>query len=191
MLMKPSRVAAIVFGLANLVCPILAPASFSQTTPSPCTDSMLPGSVNELLKARFPKWRPKRLLDMDAGDQQLWLKGPNGKACPGIAIGHFENADELSYAVLLVPQSNPGGGHKIVVFGKTKDVYSVRLLDQAEGQTYSGLVISRTGPGKYDDWENTKSIQIELDGLRVEWMEQGAQLYYWRAGRYRKLQVSD
>jgi len=100
---------------------------------------MLPGSVNELLKARFPKWRPKRLLDMDAGDQQLWLKGPNGKACPGIAIGHFENADELSYAVLLVPQSNPGGGHKIVVFGKTKDVYSVRLLDQAEGRPTLGL----------------------------------------------------
>ena len=154
---------------------------------------MLPAPINEQLRAKFPLWRPKQLSDMDNGDQQLWLKGPNGKQCPGIVIGHFENADDLSYAVLLVPQSNPRGGHKIVVFSKgpTKDVYSVRLLDHAEGQTYSGLVISKAEPGKYADWENTKSIQIKLDGLNVEWMEQGAQLYYWSNGRYHKLQTSD
>jgi hypothetical protein len=130
---------------------------------------------------------------MNADDQQLWLKGPNGKECPGIAIGHFDSADRLSYALLLVPQSNPSGGHKIVVFSKgaTKDVYTWGLLDHAEGQTYSGLVISKAEPGKYDDSETTKSVQIKLDGLFVEWMEKGAQLYYWSGGRYHKLQVSD
>jgi len=130
---------------------------------------------------------------MEADDQHIWLKGPNGKGCPGIATGHFENADSLAYALLLVPQSNPNGGHKIMVFSKdaTKDAYAWRLLDHAEGQTYSGLVISKAKPGKYEGWEGKKSIQIRLDALYVEWIEKGAQLYYWRAGRYQKLQVSD
>ena len=106
------------------------------------------------------------------------LKGPNGKACPGITIGHFESAKELSYAFLLVPKSEPTGGYKIVVFSKgpTGDAYAWKLLDHADGETYSGLVISKADPGKYSDFEGTKSIQTKLDGVYVEWMEKGAVL---------------
>jgi hypothetical protein len=130
---------------------------------------------------------------MEADDQQLWLKGPNGEACPGIAVGHFENANSLSYGLLLVRQSNPSGGHKVLIFSKhaTKEAYRSILLDQAETQTYSGLVISKAEPGKYKDWEGNRSIQIRLDALYVEWMEKGAVLYFWSEGRYRKIQVSD
>ena len=130
---------------------------------------------------------------MEADDQQLWLTGPNDKECPGIAVGHFESVERLSYALLLVPKSNPSGGHKIVIFSKdpAKDVYASRLLDHAERQSYSGLVISKLGPGKYDDWKRVKSIKLKLDGLLVEWMEKGAQLYYWSADGYERLQVSD
>ena len=140
-----------------------------------------------------PVETPKQLSDMEADEQQLWLKGPNGKACPGITIGHFESAKELSYAFLLVPKSEPTGGYKIVVFSKgpTGDAYAWKLLDHADGETYSGLVISKADPGKYSDFEGTKSIQTKLDGVYVEWMEKGAVLYYWSAGRYHRLQVSD
>jgi len=149
--------------------------------------------VDTLLKARFSQWRPKQLSDMDADDQQLWLNGSNGKESPGIAIGHFESPDDLSYAVLLVPKSDPSGGYKLLVFSKrpTNDAYTWKLLDHAEGQTCSCLVISKTEPGKYSDWENKRSVQLKLDGIQVEWMEKGAQVYYWSESGYRKLQVSD
>jgi hypothetical protein len=129
---------------------------------------------------------------MDADDQQLWSKA-HEKECPGIAIGHFQDANGFSYAALLVPRSEPSGGYKLVVFskGSNGDVYTWKLLDHADGQTYSGLVISKAEPGKYSYFERTKSIQTKLDGVYVEWMEKGAQLYYWRAGHYQKLQVSD
>jgi len=149
--------------------------------------------VDTLLKVKFPQWRPKQLSDMGADDQQLWLNGPNEKESPGIAIGHFEFPDELSYAVLLVRKSDPSGGYKLLVFSKgpTKDAFTWKLLDHAEGQTCSCLVISKTEPGKYSDWENKRSVQLKLDGIQVEWMEKGAQLYYWSESRYRTLQVSD
>jgi len=149
--------------------------------------------VDTLLKAKFPQWRPKQLSDMGADDQQLWLNGPNGKESPGIAIGHFEFPDEFSYAVLLVRKSDPSGGYKVLVFSKgpTKDAFTWKLLDHAEAQTCSCLVISKTEPGKYPDWENKKSVQLKLDGIQVEWLEKGAQLYYWSESGYRRLQVSD
>jgi len=160
-----------------------------------CDAKAVPAQVSEALKSKFADWRPKQLSDMEADDQQLWLKGPNGKACPGITIGHFESAKELSYALLLVPKSEPTGGYKVVVFSKgpTGDVYTWKLLDHADGETYSGLVISKADPGKYSDFEGTKSIQTKLDGVYLEWMEKGAVLYYWSAsaGRYHRLRVSD
>lgn len=75
--------------------------------------------------------------------------------------------------------------------GTTKDDYNWSLLDHADGQTYSGLVISKAEPGKYKDWEGTKAVRIKLDGLYVEWMEKGAVLYFWSEGHFRKIQVSD
>ncbi len=180
-----------IIGVISVLNLMLVPMSAAQAA-SPC-EVALPVPVSELLKGKFAQWRPKQVSDMDADDQQLWLKGPSSKGCPGIAIGHFESADSLSYAILLVPQSNPNGGHKIVVFSKdaTKDVYTWRLLDHAETQTYSGLVISKAAPGKYSDLENNKSIQIKLAGIYVEWLEKGALLYFWSEGRYRKIVVSD
>jgi hypothetical protein len=170
----------------------LSPLAAAQT-PSPCDEAVLPATVTELLKEKFPQWRPKQVSDIDADNRQLWLEGPNAEACPGVAIGHFESATNLSYAFLLVPRLNPNGGHKLVIVSKelNRDAYVPTLLDHAEGQTFSGLVISKAEPGKYKDWEGKKSVQIRTEALYVEWIGKGAQLYYWLADRYHKLQVSD
>jgi hypothetical protein len=167
-----------------------APVSAAQVS-TPCGEVALPAPINDVLKAKFPQWRPKQTSDLGSDDQQLWLKA-HEKECPGIAIGHFESAGELSYAILLVPQSEPTSGYKIVVFSKgpTGDAYSWKLLDHAEGQS-DGLVISKAEPGKYSDFERMKTIQTKLDGVYVEWIEKGAILYHWSAGRYHKLRVSD
>jgi hypothetical protein len=179
-------------GIVSVLNLTTVPMSAAQGS-SPCDAAALPAQISEVLKSKFAQWRPKQTSDMEADDQQLWLKGPNAKECPGITIGHFESAKELSYAVLLVPKSEPTGGYRIVVFSKgpTGDAYAWRLLDHADGETYSGMVISKAEPGKYSDVEGTKSIQTKLDGVYLEWMEKGAVLYYWSAGRYRRLQVSD
>jgi len=187
--MRISAAPILLFGTLGLVHTQVSPTQNATA----CDDSALPASVRDFLNAKFPEWRPKQVSDMDTDDQQLWFTAVHGKECPGLAVGHFETPDELSYAILLVPKSNPSGGHKVVVVSKgaPKSVFTWKLLDHAEGQTYSGLVISKAAPGKYSDWENTKSIRLRLDGIQVEWMEKGAVLYFWSEGRYRKLRVSD
>jgi len=149
-------------------------------------------SASELLKTKFPSWRPKQLSDLDADDRQLWLKA-HDKQCPGVAVGHFENAEETGYAVLLVPSEKPTGGYKLVVLSRSQSGqgYTANVLDQAEGETYSGLVISAASPGKFSDFQSTTSVRLKLDSIYLEWIEKGAQLFYWSRGRYHKLQVSD
>jgi hypothetical protein len=190
--MKTFRFKILFIGVACLLYAVPTLLSAVQSS-SACDKVAVPAPIRELLRDKFAHWKPKEIADMDPDDQHLWLTGDDGKACPGIAIGHFENADSLSYAFLLVPRSNPSGGHKILVFSKApgKNVYGWTLLDHSDRQTYSGLVISRAEPGKYQDWEGKRSIQIRTDGLYVEWMEKGGILYYWSAGGYHKLHVSD
>jgi hypothetical protein len=190
--MKTCLMTVALFAAGSLPSLLSAPVSAAQASMA-CGEAALPAPINELLKAKFPQWRPKQVSDMDAYDQQLWLKAAHEKECPGIAVGHFESADRLSYATLLVPKSEPSGGYKIVVISKgpAGDAYTWRLLDHADGQTYSGLVISKAEPGLYSDFELTRSIQTKLDGIYVEWMEKGTLLYYWSGGRYHKLQLSD
>src|ERR1700730_17611545 len=86
----------IAFGVfVGLLCMQPALTAPSQST-SPCDESTVPATISELLKAKCPQWRPKRLADMDADNQQLWLEGRNGKECPGSAVGHFDSTDSLS-----------------------------------------------------------------------------------------------
>jgi hypothetical protein len=189
----PHVLASLALVATSLLNPGLrAPVVAAQESPK-SGKAALAVPVDALLKAKFPQWRPKQLSDMGADDQQLWLNGPNGNESPGIAMGHFQFPHELSYAVLLVRKSDPSAGYKLLVFSKgpSKEAFSWKLLDHAEGQTCSCLVISKTEPGKYSDWENKRSVQLKLDGIQMEWMEKGAQLYYWSESRYRTLQVSD
>jgi hypothetical protein len=171
---------------------VIVPVASAQLTNN-CRTSSLPAGARALLDGKYADWRPKDVTDLGADDKGLWMKA-HPKDCPGIAIGHFEEPDRLSYAVLLVPKSELKHGHKIIVLRQlpSKNAYSVRLLDQADGEySSSGLVISKVPPGKYSDFEHATSVRVKLDAINLEWIEKGAVLYYWANGEYRTIQTSD
>jgi hypothetical protein len=159
--------------------------------PGPCDVAGLPVQVRAALKSGFDGWRPRQLADLDADDQKLWLDGSNKQGCPGIAVGHFESAKELSYALLLVPESRSAHGYKVVVLSRQGNGgYLPTSLDQGS-EDVSRLVVLKAEPGKFSDFEETKSIHTKLDSVVLEWMEAAAVLYYWYAGRYERIQISD
>lgn len=177
--------------LASGVMVLIAAGTVRAQTSNPCADTNLPSPVVDLIRMKFSGWRPRQFSDLGSEDQQLWVKA-HSNDCPGTAVGHFEGQDRLSYAVLLVPQSNPTGGYKLLVFNRTPsgDTYVWKLLDHANA-TYSGLVIETAPPGKYSDYEDARiSVTTKLDGFYLEWIEKGALLYYWSAGRYKTVRVS-
>lgn len=167
---------------------LLVPLSLAQS--KRC--DLLPSDAKVLVERQFPDWRPKALSDLSGYDKKLWLE-MHAKECPGIALGHFEQADRVAYAILLVPKSGHTGSYKIIVLSKGSDEYATRLLDHADGKTYSdsGLVISKEPQGTYSDMGETKSVRLRLDGVNVEWLEKSSVLYYWSHGRYQSIQTSD
>src|SRR5260370_27446919 len=108
--MRISTGAIVLFGTLGLVSTQISPTQHATA----CDDSALPTSVRDLLNAKFSDWRPKQVSDMNADDQQVWLTAVHGKKSPGIAVGHFQTADELSYSLFLVPQTKPKHRHKSV-----------------------------------------------------------------------------
>jgi hypothetical protein len=175
------------------VCLATVPRLSAAPGPDSCDKAPLPAQVREMLRNKFAGWRPKQLSDLGADDQKVWLQGPSGKSCPGIAIGHFQSATELSYAFLLLRESGPAHGYQIVIFSKQADgdTYTSNLLDHSDAEPDSSLVISKADPGKFSDLESEKSVRTKLDSVIVEWLEKGAVLYYWTADRYRRIVISD
>jgi len=169
---------------------LLALALAARAQSKPC--AVLPAEARILIEQRFPSWRPKNLSDLSGYDKKLWLE-THPKECPGIAAGHFEQPDRLAYAVLLIPKSGHTGSYKVIVLSNGSGEYAVRLLDRADGNTYSdsGLVISKEPHGTYAGFDDTKSVHLKLDGINVEWLEKSSVLYYWSKSRYRSLQTSD
>jgi hypothetical protein len=161
--------------------------------PVSCDTAAMPAQVREMLRNKSAGWRPKQLSDMSVEDQKSLLASPSGKFCPGIAIGHFENSKDLSYAVLLFHKSESARGYKIVAFSKQADgdTYTSNLLDHSDSEPDSALVISKADPGKVSDLENGNSVRTKLDSVIVEWLGKGAVLYYWSTDHYQRLVVSD
>jgi hypothetical protein len=197
--MRTGLVGALVFAAAfsptTVLSPILEPLPLSlPLAPADiCSVANLPAPIQDLLKNKFPLQRPRQVFDLSADDQQIWYTS-HEKDCPGIAIGHFENNSQLAYAFLLVSNSKPNGGYKLVVFTKdtTGDAYSSKLLNQVEDNIDStGLLISKVPPGKYSNFQKTRSIRMNLDGILLEWTKAGADLFYFSGGRYQKLNVSE
>jgi hypothetical protein len=175
--------------LVWVVILVVVPASPAQVKPT-CQTSLAP-SARAVLASNYADWRPKDISDLGTDDKQLWLNDhPN--ECPGIAVGHFEEADRLSYAVLLVPKLELKHGYKILVLTPTGDGCAVRILDHADGEySSSGLVISKAAPGTYSDFEDTASVRVTRDAINVEWIEKAGVLYYWANGKFRTIQTSD
>jgi hypothetical protein len=194
--MKAKLILTLAFAAACAFTLTCAPFPVAEAQENTCGVAELPAPIQGLLKNNFPAMRPKQLSDMGADDQKIWRKA-HERDCPGIAVGHFENKDQLAYAIMLVAKSEPTAGYKVGIFSKAAsgDSYAWILLNQVEGHAgqvdSSGLAIFKVPPGKYSDSLGSKTIHTMLDGVGLEWMKGGADLFYWAGGKYQKLNISE
>lgn len=178
--------------LASSMVALIGLVSGAAQSSNPCAETGLPSPVNDLIRAKFSGWRPEQLSDLHSDDRQLWVKA-HLNDCPGIAIGHFETTDRLTYAVFLVRPSDPTNGYKLLVFDEIPrgNAYILKLVEQANGPTYGGVAIEMAPPGHYSDYEDARiSVTTKLEGFYLEFIERGALLYYWSGRRYRTVRVS-
>ena len=153
-----------------------------------CASPPLVEPVKHLLTLKYyQQWRPIALWDLPKPHQRMWRRSLNRFDCPGIAMGHFERKQELSYAFSMKPRDPRQGGWRLVVISKTRQgTFRDRVLAQTD-ERVPPYVIYVVPPEEYTDAFETESIKLRLDGLQVEQMEAGAMLFYWKEGQYRSL----
>jgi len=111
-----------------------APMSARATAESSlCALSYLPSEIQNRLKRDFGSWKFQEPADLSQRAREAW-EPEKPLACPGIAVGHFESAKTLSYAVLLVPTGHADEGYRFLVFSQElgQPGYEVRVLDKLD-----------------------------------------------------------
>jgi hypothetical protein len=123
--------------------------------------------------------------------------GRKPPACPGIAMGLFQDAKTSSYAVLLVPVSQPNAGYRFLVFSrKTGELsYEPTVIEQFDDHGSSNYFIRKVSISDFFDAESKKKFQVQAtEGIEMidsAENEYGAEIYFWSNGHFRREPVDD
>jgi hypothetical protein len=136
-----------------------------------CSIRDLPKGIADIIGSKYAGWRLEQISDLGPDDQ---------------------SNDRVTYAVLLLKKDAPDQAYKFLLFNEDRSgTFGSILVGHAEGKNAGQPVISRVPPGEYSDPETGQSVKTKLDSVLIEWIEAGAQLYYWSGSKYHKLQVQD
>lgn len=154
-----------------------------------CKPGSLPPDVQSRLKGEFSSWKVQEPTDLSPHARERW-ESEKPLACPGIAVGKFEDAKTPSYAVLLVPQGHTDAGYKFLVFSPKagQPSYEMRTADSGESGA-ANYFIHRTPISKFFDEPSRKKFQAHtVDGILLvdsAENEYGVEVYFWSGGHYR------
>jgi hypothetical protein len=147
----------------------------------------LPSSVRAAVEEKYPGWRLVQVSDLRSDDQTLWKKS-HGAKCPGLAVGHYENGSDNSYAITLF-QKAPKLRQLLVVITPGLPSPKLHVLSGPQEVAYLS-VVSKLPPGSYSDAEG-KPVKIGKESISYEAIEAGAITYYYSDGGYRSVQSSE
>lgn len=153
-----------------------------------CKEGDLPQAVRSRLKQEFATWKVQTPETLSPTASKRW-KAEKPARCPGIAVGRFDNAKALSYAILLVARGDVDEGYRFLVFNP-KDgqrSYEMRAVDSSESGG-SHFFISTVRMNKFFDNESRRKFQAYTsDGillLDAAEQEYEVDVYFLASGNY-------
>lgn len=162
----------------------------NSTDASTCNLGSLPSDIQTRLKSDFSSWKIQQLADLSQRARDRW-KSEMPPECPGIAVGYFESAKTLSYAILLVPAGHSDMGYRLVVLSQKagQRAYETRVVDKLDQNGAANYFIRTTPISKFFDEPSRNKFQAHtVDGILLvdsAENEYGVEVYFWSAGGYR------
>jgi hypothetical protein len=103
-----------------------------------CRLDSLPQDIRSSLSRNFSGWKIQEPADLSARARTRW-GAERPLNCPGIAAGHFQDAKNASYALLLIPANHASSAYRLLIF------------TQQSGQQYYGFkAVGQTDSGAGD-----------------------------------------
>lgn len=149
-------------------------------------------SLARLLARSAPGWRILELTDLESDDQKIWAEAHPDQP-PGILSGRFTSDKEETCALLLTKRLTPKRSRvqeRLVLLERAGGRYRLRPIAKSNSAR-AHSVIHKAPAGMYSSAEGGDRISIQFDGIVYERLEAGALLYYWKAGRFRSLQLTE
>lgn len=159
--------------------------------PSLCPLDLLPMEIQHRLKQDYGSWRVQEVANLSQRAHQRW-ESEKPLGCPGIAVGHFESAQTLSYALLLVPTANGDAGYRFVVFSQIpgQSDYEAKLLDKLDEAGAANYFLRGMPIGKFFDQASKKRFNAHTSDVILLFdsaeKEYEVDVYYWSEGRYKR-----
>jgi hypothetical protein len=169
------------------LCSIQPAFSRGNVQTSRCGQRSLSPAVRQSLAHDFASWRLQEASGLSSSARQRWSAERIG-ACPGVAVGHFEGAAN-SYAILLVPKSQPDAAYRLVVFSDDGPRPRRLTLDQLNGGGAGNFFIRPVQMRDFFSKSWRKKLNVSAnDGIMVADVGTGeyeVDVYYWSGGRFR------
>lgn len=185
--------AALVFDQTGSPRSVLATAAEG---PALCNLASLPSDIQNHLKGEFGSWKVQEPGNLSEYTRKTWA-GKKPAACPGIAVGLFQNAKTPSYALLLVPIDHPDAGYRFLVYSRKtgQPSFETIVVEKFDDHGASNYFIRKVPTSSYFDEESKRKFQAQATDsiLMVDSAEQeyGTIIYFWSNGRFRGEPVDD
>jgi len=183
-------------GLAFAQAASPSPLGAKPVEASTCSLAFLPSDIVNRLKSDFGSWKIQEPESLSEHARKTW-EGKEPLACPGIAVGLFQNSSTPSYAFLLVPIDHPDAGYRFLVFSRKtgQTSYEPLVVEKFDDHGASNFFIRNAPVTRFFDEESKKKFQVQATDtiLMVDSAEREyeADIYFWSNGRYRQEPVDE
>jgi hypothetical protein len=183
----------LVFGQAGSAPPAPARATEESTA---CNLGSLPSDIQSRLKGDFGSWKVQETGTLSEHARKTWT-GKKPSACPGIAVGLFQNAKAPSYAVLLVPVDHPDAGYRFLVFSRKagQPSYEATVVEQSDDKGASNYFIRKVAVSRFFNEASKRKSQVQAVEaiLMVDSGDQEyeADIYFWSNGHFQHQPVDE
>lgn len=184
---KAGRVALLIV-VASIAT--VAAACASQASRPPACAELLPVTAKNRLARTFPGWAVLELAQLRQDERELFLE-KSDSGCPGVAVGEFRRSGETAYAVVIVRTVRELREARLVLLYLQDGGYRIELLrEQADFASYP--VVHKGSPGSYSAfYDKERRIEAKHETIVFEILEATATVFYWEAGEFRDLLISD
>jgi hypothetical protein len=187
-----TRALQVLVGCALLVgaTPALQAAGEPDELAAMCNVESLPADIRGSLGRNFSSWKIQEPADLSARARTRWGEA-RPLTCPGIAAGHFQDAKNASYALLLIPASHANSSYRILIY--TQQTGAQYYGFKAVGQMDSGasdVFVQTVSTGSFPDAARTAHSKANEAVMLVDSAATTAYLFLWSDANYDREQVN-
>jgi hypothetical protein len=157
-----------------------------------CKVESLPPDIRGSLTRNFSSWKIQEPADLSPRARTRWGEA-RPLTCPGIAAGHFQDAKNASYALLLIPANHANSSYKVLIYTQQsgQQYYGFKAVAQVDSGA-SDVFVQTVATGSFPEatarWVAHSKVNEAV--MLVDSGSSASYLFVWSDVNYEREQVN-